>query len=129
MRTTGLTLTVDKAELLSKLQENQAKHRQVFLDALAGYRVKCEEKLTEHLEMLRKGKTPGLSLFMSRPEDHTKDYDRIIGMVKMDVNDVFELDENSYSQYVMDDWAWKRDWLDTSTAYAAESVADVYGVS
>jgi hypothetical protein len=59
--------------------------------------------------------------------DHTPDYDRIIRMVTMHIGDTFDLTESDFQAYVMDDWSWKRAFLDTSNSYAAATVTQVYG--
>lgn len=120
-------ITVDKENLIRVLRGNREKHRTVFEDALEGYAAEAARVLNEHLTAIQKGKTPAIEIILSRPEDHTKDYDRVIGMLMMHLGDTFEVDEQSYRQYVDDDWAWKRQWLETSTQYAAGSVQAVYG--
>jgi vacuolar-type H+-ATPase subunit H len=120
-------ITMNKETLLKILEENRGKHRTVFEDALEGYAEEAEKTLQAHLNAIRKGRTPDIRIILDRPEDHTKDYDRIIGMLKLHLGDTWELDEQSYRMYVDDDWAWKRQWIDTSNQYAAGSVQAVYG--
>jgi hypothetical protein len=124
-----MQITVKKDELLEKLAVNRAKHRTVFEAALNGYADQAQDMLEEHLAALKRGKIPEIRIVLARPEDHTRDYDRVIGMLKMHQGELFELDEQMYQQYVDDDWSWKRQWLDTSTQYAAKSVAANYQVS
>ena len=121
-------ITVDKSKLIEIMEENRNRHRTVFNDALAGYEREAERILREHMEALRQGKHPVIQIILDRPEDHTRDYDRIIGMLRMHTGSTFELDEQSYRMYVDDDWSWKRQWIDTSTTYAAGSVAANYQV-
>ena len=120
-------INMDKDTLLKILRENRSKHRTVFEDALEGYAAHAEKILKEHLAALRKGQTPDIRIILDRPEDHTKDYDRVIGMLTYHLGTTFELDEQSFKQYVDDDWAWKRQWIDTGNQYAAGSVQAVYG--
>lgn len=122
-------ITVSKDDLLVKLQENRDKHRTVFLDAWTGYSEEAQRILNDHLMMIRNGQVPRkIQIILAPPEDHTRDYDRVIGMLKMHQGDTFDLDEQMYAQYVDDDWSWKRAWLETSTQYAAASVAKNYQV-
>lgn len=123
-----LTITVNKAELLAKMRENRTKHRKVFEDALQGYRTHAMEVLEEHLKDLEKGRIPEIRVTLVRPQDHTKDYDRVIGMLEMDKGSEFPLDEHTYARYVDDDWDWKRQWLRMSNHYAAGSTQAAYGV-
>lgn len=120
-------IIMDKQTLIKILEENRDKHRTVFEDALEGYAAEASRVLNEHLTAIQRGKTPNIQIILDRPEDHTKDYDRVIAMLKHHLGDTFEVDEQSYKQYVDDDWSWKRQWIDTSNHYAAGSVQAVYG--
>ena len=120
-------INMDKDTLIKILQDNRVKHRRVFEDALEGYSREAERILTDHLKAIQMGKTPNVEIILDRPEDHTKDYDRVIRMLQHHLGTTFEIDEQSYRQYVDDDWAWKRQWIDTSNQYAASSVRTVYG--
>jgi hypothetical protein len=53
-----------------------------------------------------------------RPEDHTADYNRAIKMIEMHEGDTITLGEDEFAQLVMDDWAWKRQFLDSSAMYS-----------
>ncbi len=117
-----------KDELLVILRENREKHRGVFEAALKGYRDEAEKILGETLGDVLAGGTPKIYIMLDRPEDHTLDYDRIIKMLDMQVEDEFILSEERFAQYVMDDWRWKRAWLKMSNRYAASSTAAAYGV-
>lgn len=120
--------TVRKEALLAILQENRDKHRAVFEAALEGYREQCVVILRDKIAALSDGRSPTLQIMMSRPEDHTRDYDRVIKMLELSISETFEMDEQMFAQYVMDDWRWKRDWLRMSSRYASASTQQAYGV-
>jgi hypothetical protein len=46
------------------------------------------------------------SIDLVQPRDHTSDYDRVIMMLEMSVDDTIVLDANEFDQYVRDVWAW-----------------------
>jgi hypothetical protein len=119
--------TIEKEKLLAILNENRAKHREVFDAAFAGYREQAKKILRANLRDLNAGRVRELRILLSRPEDHTKDYDRIITMIQLDVHEQFTLSESEAAQYVMDDWRWKRDWLRMSNQYASASTQEAYG--
>lgn len=122
-----LEITVNKKELLKILNGNRDRHRTVFTAALEGYRREATEILEKHIRALSAGKFPRLQIFLAVPEDHSRDYDRVISMVQMDIGTEFTLDETHFAQYVQDDWKWKREFLSTSSSYAAGTVKAVYG--
>lgn len=122
-----MIITVDKGELLGKLRVNRDKHRTVFLDALEGYRKEAIRTLKTHIKALEEGRSPVVMINLNRPEDHTRDYDRVIGMLEMDKSPEFRLDAVTYGNYVNDDWRWKREWAKLSSSYANQSYTSNYG--
>lgn len=121
------TITVKKDELLDVLSRNRAKHREVFDAALEGYRKHALVVLKGKVKALSEGRQPEIRIMIERPEDHTRDYDRVIGMVNADQGDTFELSETDFAQYWEDDWQWKRQWAKMSSTYATESYTANYG--
>lgn len=122
-----MVIRVDKQQLVAAMRANRDRHRVVFEAALAGYRDHVLEILRDHIAALREGRTPETRIIVARPEDHTRDYDRVIGMLSMHQGDSFELDESTYAQYVDDDWSWSRQWIATTRSYAPEATAASYG--
>ena len=61
------------------------------------------------------------SVTLTEPSNHAKDYDRVITMLEMSVDDTITLDAQAFDRYVMDNWDWSRFALATNTAYAAET--------
>lgn len=120
--------TYQKEDLLRTIRANRETHREVFDAALNGYRQQAMKILEDTLQDISKGRTPELRIILSRPEDRTRDYDRIIRMLEMEVAETIELSEEQFAQYVMDDWAWKRTWLRMSNTYAAGATERAYGV-
>jgi hypothetical protein len=87
------------------------------------------ETLETRLRLARDGKRIEQYLGLPEPVDHTRDYDRVISMLKMDLAKTVELSESDYSQYVLDDWEWKRQFLGTNRAYSvmAANLAEEMG--
>ena len=116
--TLGL-IRVRKHELLDKLKVNREAHRDVFLKAQEGYRKKAIEELEEALVRARTDNAAQVRVFLPWPEDHTKDYDHIIAMVEMSIDDLFELNQNDFARYVLDDWEWKAQFTQSVMAYTS----------
>lgn len=110
---------IKRDKLLEELKKNREEHTSIFLEAVEGYRKEALELLEENIEMVKAGKIINLQIMLPVPEDHTIDYDRVIKMIELDVRDEIELEEFEFSQYVMDDWAWKRQWVETVSNYAS----------
>lgn len=113
------TVRVDRDELLAKIKGNRDRHRSEFEQAFEGFRRKMRERLEEHLDMLAKGETPPITLNLVIPKDHTDDYDQVIEMLIMSVEESVELQHHEFAQYVRDDWGWKNEHITTSAFYRA----------
>lgn len=112
------SVTVNKSDLLEALNTNRDAHRAIFEEALAGYKTEAERLLEGHLAAVRSGKVRTVLVNLPMPEDHTRDYDRAIKMIEMSVDTEITIDETSFSQYVMDDWRWKRQFLTSNSTYS-----------
>lgn len=113
----------DKTKLLEVLRENRASHRKIFLEACEGYLKKAIELLEAKLASARKGERISMQFSLQQPIDQTKEYDRAIRMLEMSTDAVVELEEHDFQQYVMDDWAWKDQFLTSNSAYSGTASA------
>jgi hypothetical protein len=111
------TVRLKRIELLEKVKGNRDNHRAVFEKALEGYRKAVVRELEKMLEEAKKGLRIRREVRLVEPMDQTRDYDRIIKMLEMSTDDVIELDEKGFSQYVMDDWSWKANFLESTNPY------------
>jgi hypothetical protein len=109
------TITVTKRDLLQQVKTNRTKHTTELSQAMQGWRAQYYEKLTAALELLQKQGNPEAHIFLQPPADHTKDYDRVIGMLELTTQDVVELDQLEFDRYVRDEWEWAGDKLLNAT--------------
>ena len=112
------TIRVEKEKLLEKIKANRKRHHEVVVDAQKHFREKVIEELDIMLEDARKGKRMRLHIGLAPPMDHTQEYDTIIGMLEMDVDDFVDLTEHEYRCYIEDQWEWSRQWAMTNSAYS-----------
>jgi hypothetical protein len=117
------TVTVKKDELLATVRANRETHRTIFLEAVQGFRAKAIEMLDERLKDAVAGRRIDISIHLPRPVDQTRDYDKVIKMLEMSVDDEIELTQNEFTQYVMDDWSWKKQFSAVNKTYTV-SAAD-----
>ncbi len=115
------TVKVRVVELLKTVKENRDSHRALFLEAQRNYRQQMVKELDVMLGDARAGRKIRRAVSMPEPEDHTPDYDRVIRMLEMSVDDEVELHESDFSRYVLDQWEWAR-------SFAANTMAYVGGV-
>src|SRR6267142_6362455 len=112
------TVRVKRTDLLEKIKTNREGHRALFLKAQEGYRLDVIAELEQHLKDARERKKISRTLSLPEPQDHTEDYDSVIAMLEMSVEEIIELDAGSFQQYVLDKWIWKRATDITNMTYA-----------
>lgn len=121
------TVRVHKGELIEKLEENRAAHRAIFEEALAGYREVALAKLAAYTEKVRAGEIEMIQLVLAKPEDHTRDYDRVIAMAQASVDNQLELSEHEFQRYWLDDWNWRNSFLLSNSAYSQTATQMLQG--
>lgn len=119
------TVKVKRLELLDKIRGNRTKHRELFLKAQEGYRELVITELDRMLKDARDGKRIRRTISMPEPQDHTDDYDRVISMLEMSLDEIVEIHANEFDMYVRDRWGWKQIADLTNIAYAAKRVPGI----
>jgi hypothetical protein len=117
------TVTVDKIELTEKIEANRAKHRAIFEEAVVGYRNQAIQMLEEHISRIKAGRVMRVHVVLPEPEDHTGDYDRVLAMLAMHQGDSIVIGQHDFASYVLDDWAWKKQFLTTNSSYSPTAMA------
>lgn len=116
-------IRLQKADLLAAIQENREGHRAIYEQALEGYKDQVREELEDYLRKIDKDMILQVRIALPMPEEHLKDYDRIIRAIEMSIDEVIELNEYEFAQYVMDDWGWKNSFEASNTGYAAKAAS------
>ncbi len=111
------TVTVHRDEFLTRVRENRDNHRQVFEEAVEGYRNRLTNELERRIRDLKRGRQVDQYIGLPEPEDHTDDYDRILAMAEMSIDDTLELTEDEFAMYVMDQWRWKQSFSHSTALY------------
>lgn len=114
-------VTVKKGELLEALRENKDKHRSLFEEAQKNFRERIIEELDRRLQDAKAGRSVQLYIDLPEPEDHTKDYERVIRMVEMSQDDTLDITREDFARYVMDDWEWRRAWVANTLSYTSNA--------
>jgi hypothetical protein len=119
----SLTISVSVAELTSKLISNRNKHAEEVKEAIKGHQVEARDLLEKALDNL--SNTPGkaLNVHLVAVEDHTKEYDQVIEMLKMHKEPKIDMESFDFDRYVLDNWEWKKSWEASNSKYIGTSVA------
>lgn len=118
-------ITVNKAKLIATMKENRERHHAIVLEAQTGFRVKVIERLDEMLKLAASGQKINLNVGLAMPEDHTDEYDTVIGMLELDINETVLLDMTQYRQWVQDQWGWQRSFTTTNAYYSATAASNL----
>lgn len=110
---------VNKSELLEALKKNKENHKKLFDEAQENFRKRIIEELDRRLADAKADRSVQLYIDLPEPEDHTKDYERVIKMVEMSQDEILEISREDFAQYVMDDWAWRRAWVANTLSYTS----------
>jgi len=118
---------VKKLELLSKVKQNREKHIAEYKEAVEGYKEaaldeiqKGVDKLKSQVESLNDGemiRLAAVSFHLPVPENHEQDYDQVITMLEMSVDDELTIKSDEFACYVMDNWDWQTKFAEVSKLY------------
>lgn len=112
-------VTVKTSDLLERIKTNRDEHRTIFEEAVIGYRKAAIEELDKALKDAKDGRRIWRRTTLVQPEDHTPEYDRVIDMLEMSVDEDITLDAASFACYMRDEWVWQRQFLTSNSAYSA----------
>ena len=124
------TVRVNKKELLEILCENRKKHKEQYKESIKAFRVKAADLLNKELQKIIAGKKFETYFDLQKPISHEKDYDLVIKMVEMSVDDILELEQSEFNQLVNDEWTWKSSFrLSVYSNYSYSGSSGISGTS
>lgn len=118
------TIKVPKEQLVRQIEENMLTHREEFEKAWDGYRAKYVKNIENILDAAKDSKR-GAELVhfinLTAPQDHTEDYERALKMLEWDTEQMVELSQQEFTQYVQDNWGWKEQFRTTNSMYTEQN--------
>jgi len=103
MRRNGSRLiNVNKADLIEKIKINKENHVVEYDKAVVAYKMEALEQLENLTKKVNEGALD-IELSLITPINNAKNYDSIIEMFEWEVNDVVELDQDEFKEYVQDE--------------------------
>jgi chromatin segregation and condensation protein Rec8/ScpA/Scc1 (kleisin family) len=108
---------VNKKDLLAVLKTNREKHLIEFNSASKIFIQDAIEKLTEMLTQAKTKNKIIQSLGLVEPVSYVHSYDTAVKMLEMSIEDVIELSQQEFTQYVEDSWGWKQSFMTTTSFY------------
>lgn len=125
------SIIMNVSKVLETVKENRKTHKEDFILALNGYKIKSEEKFRKYTKQFKQNlldfdiepKNLQVSLGSFNlpifPENHLAEYDRVIKMLEMTTQKEIELDHKEFSNYIMDNWDWKNSFKTIVSGYAS----------
>ena len=101
MRHGNRTIKVKKADLIVKIKENKENHIKEFEEARHAYREEALRQLRTQLEKVEEGSLKA-ELDLITPVNNADNYDKIIEMFECEVDEVVELGQDEFQEYVQD---------------------------
>lgn len=112
------TIKVNKSELLSHLRTNRDNHVEEYNDALILYRAALTEAFKEALKKAKNNEDVDHYIKLERPQNYLDSYDNAIDMLIWSTEDIIELDQVEFKQYVRDEWNWKQAFTAVARSYS-----------
>jgi hypothetical protein len=112
------SVVVNKSELVLVLYDNMEEHAQQYKEAYEGYLAEALTQAKQLVADIEAGVEFGHCLSLVAPVNHTSDYESIIRMLGMSVEEQIVLSQHDFTQYVMDNWSWKLAFDQTRVMYA-----------
>lgn len=105
------SIKVNKEDLLDKLMVNMSAHLEQYHSALKVRRENAIVIFKAELEKMEEDPNyqpkMDFSIKLPKPESHYSEYQKVVTMLNMSVDEDVELDEHSFSELVLDEWHWK----------------------
>lgn len=125
---------LDKGTLLAKVRENRQKHLKEYEEACAGYIEVAKAQVDDaikRLQLCREELDANQPITveniyfnsLKKPQCHVADYDQVIAMLEMSIDNFVEMTDKLFSQYVMDRWHWTPEWEVTKMSYRVSSTS------
>lgn len=118
-------ITVDKKQLMAIIQKNRDEHKEIYEEAWTNYKALCEKELEGMLADVRAGRVFRVSISLPAPMNQTREYDRALKMLEMDLNAQIKLEEHDFACYVMNEWTWMHQTMVSNSRYSAKARAKV----
>lgn len=116
-----MDMNVRVAELQRIVQTNRDEHEALYAEAVEAYREQALSKLNEYIDDAKTGAIVRVIWALPFPEQHLDDYDRVLRMLELTVDDIVQLTDEEVAQFVMNDWQWGFSWAANTIAYTSRS--------
>lgn len=119
MRHTGSrTIKVNKEKLIAQIKLNKENHIIEYDKAIVAYKEEALKQLKKQIKRVEEGALDA-KLELITPIKNAENYDKIIEMFEWEVEEVVELEQNEFNEYVQDETEFAMQAKFSNTFYSA----------
>ena len=111
------SVNVSRIAMLAALRAARELHIAEYKEARADYEAAVIKFLSNALERAKNGDFKEVKINFHPPVDHTAEYDDVIEMMEVSVDDTINLDRETYKAYYKNEWSWTSGFKLESTMY------------
>lgn len=114
---------IKKQELAEIVAKNRETHIREYNEGMAAFKTLFLEKVESVRTAAEADEfNAGELIRLQKPASHEKDYDRVLRMLELEVEETAMLDEEAFRNLVMDEWEWKERFTAANKLYS-ESIS------
>lgn len=95
-------INVQKSKLIEQIKANKENHIKEYAKAVVAYKEEALKQLAELTEKVAGGEL-NIQLNLVTPVNNAENYDKIVEMFEWEVNEVVELEQKEFIEYVQDE--------------------------
>lgn len=138
---------VRRIEVLERVKANKEKHVAEYREAFVTYQEEMKDLVTQRKKDIEVALNAALGKVLvanvdkdkpvymphmghllsftelAPPVSHEKDYEQVIQMLQMEVEDTVDLESDQFACFVMDDWDWKEEFRNTTEFYNSRKMS------
>ena len=96
------TINVKKVDLIARIKENKENHIVEYNKAVIAYKEEALKQLADLTKQVGEGKL-GVKLELVTPVNNAENYDKIVEMFEWEVEEVVQLKQDEFNEYVQDE--------------------------
>jgi hypothetical protein len=111
---------VDRKKLLKIVTENKEKHIKDFNESVEDYKAATLKIAEANLELVKTGELDQIAKtkpMPGKPVSYESNYTRAIRMLELSVEKEIDVEEDVFNQLVLDEWAWKNQFIASASLY------------
>lgn len=112
---------MSKTDLVRRITANRDEHRKIYEEAMSGWKRSVIDALDAAYKDALEGKAFRVWFELTRPEDHSDEYDTVIQLLDASLDEEFELTNQEFRNFVLDKWGWQHAFLATAQSYGSQT--------